>query len=238
MDPVELRLKNYSETDQADGDKPLTLPEGLRLAYDKVREAAGWQGRPESAKGGRIRKGVGFAAHDWGGGRWPPARLRLDRAKRGRHRRRRRPARRISAPAPAPASRRSPPRRLACRWTMSRCILAIPRVGPYAPVSSGSATQATIGPAIQAAAADIRDELLDVAANAMEIAKDRLSVRDGMVLVDGDASRGMSVKKVMQEIAPNTLRAQGARVPNPATSRSAPLARRSPRLRSTPRRVR
>ena len=36
-----------------------------------------------------------------------------------------------------------------------------------------------------------------------------------MVLVDGDASRGMSVKKVMQEIAPNTLRAQGARVPNP-----------------------
>src|SRR5699024_1837606 len=31
----------------------------------------------------------------------------------------------------------------------------------------------------------------------------------------GDASRGMSVKKVMQEIAPNTLRAQGARVPNP-----------------------
>ena len=37
--------------------------------------------------------------------------------------------------------------------------------GPYAPVSSGSATQATIGPAVRAAAADARAQLLEAAAD-------------------------------------------------------------------------
>jgi xanthine dehydrogenase YagR molybdenum-binding subunit len=40
-------------------------------------------------------------------------------------------------------------------------------------------------------------------------------VRDGKVLVDDDPRRAKSVKDVMQEIAPTTLRAQGARSPNP-----------------------
>src|SRR5699024_503868 len=35
MDPIELRLKCYSEIDQPLG-KPYTLPEGLRLSYEKV----------------------------------------------------------------------------------------------------------------------------------------------------------------------------------------------------------
>lgn len=213
MDPIELRLKNYSEADQADGDKPLTLPEGLRLAYDKVREAAGWQGRPETMKSGRIRKGVGFAAHDWGGGGGhPPGYAWIELNEDGT-------ADVVTGTQDIGTGTRTGLAQVAAE------ALGLPLddiafhlgdtgVGPYSPVSSGSATQATIGPAIQAAAADIREQLLDVAASAMEIAKDRLSVRDGMVLVDGDASRGMSVQKVMQEIAPNTLRAQGARTPN------------------------
>ena len=36
--------------------------------------------------------------------------------------------------------------------------------GPYGPVSSGSATQATLGPAIRAAAAEVKQQLLAVAA--------------------------------------------------------------------------
>ncbi len=214
MDPVELRLKNYSETDQSDGDKPLSLPEGLHLAYDKVREAAGWPGHPETPKGSRVRKGVGFAAHDWGaGGGNPPGYAWIELNEDGT-------ADVVTGTQDIGTGTRTGLAQVAAEalgLPLSDVALHLgdTALGPYAPVSSGSATQATIGPAIQAAAADIRDGLLDVAANAMEIAKDRLSVRDGMVLVDGDASRGMSVKKVMQEIAPNTLRAQGARVPNP-----------------------
>lgn len=214
MDPVELRLRNYAETDQQDGDKLLSLPEGLRLAYDKVREAAGWSGPQEGPDSGRIRRGVGFAAHDWGaGGGGAPAYAWIELNETGT-------ADVVTGTQDIGTGTRTGLAQVAAE------ALGLPLgditfhlgdtgVGPYSPVSSGSATQASLGPAIQAAAADIQGQLLEVASNAMEIAKERLSVRDGMVLVDGDASRGMSVKDVMQEIAPNTLRAQGARVPNP-----------------------
>lgn len=214
IDPVELRLKNYAETDQSDGDKPLSLPEGLALSYKKVVKAAGWTGRPDASAEGRIRKGVGFAAHDWGaGGGSPPGYVWIELNSDGA-------ADVVTGTQDIGTGTRTGLAQVAAE------SLGLPlddiafhlgdtALGPYSPVSSGSATQATIGPAIQAAAADIQDQLKTVAANAMEVAKDRLSIRDGHVLVDGDASRGMSVKQVMQEISPNTLRAQGARIPNP-----------------------
>lgn len=214
MEPIELRMKNYSEVDQSQDNTPLSLPEGLRLSYEKVQKAAGWTGRPEPEQAGRVRKGVGFAAHDWGGGGGsPPGYAWIELSGDGG-------ADVVTGTQDIGTGTRTGLAQVAAE------ALGLPMedisfhlgdtgLGPYSPVSSGSATQATIGPAIQAAAADIRDQLLDVAANAMEISKERLSVRDGRVLVDGDASRGMSVKQVMQEIAPHTLRAQGARVPNP-----------------------
>jgi CO/xanthine dehydrogenase Mo-binding subunit len=82
-------------------------------------------------------------------------------------------------------------------------------------VSSGSATQATIGPAIHDAAAQVTATLLDLASQVLEIDAERLDVRDGIVRVDGDPSRGRPVAEVMALIAPNTIRAQGARSPNP-----------------------
>ncbi|HLU34896.1 MAG TPA: xanthine dehydrogenase family protein molybdopterin-binding subunit [Thermomicrobiales bacterium] len=214
IDPIELRLKNYAETDQSDGDKPLSLPEGLALAYKKVVKAVGWNGRPENPESGRIRKGVGFAAHDWGaGGGSPPGYAWIELNSDGA-------ADVVTGTQDIGTGTRTGLAQVAAEalgLTLEDIAfhLGDTSLGPYSPVSSGSATQATIGPAIQAAAADIQDQLKTVAANAMEISKDRLSVRDGHVLVDGDASRGMSVKQVMQEIAPNTLRAQGARIPNP-----------------------
>jgi xanthine dehydrogenase YagR molybdenum-binding subunit len=87
--------------------------------------------------------------------------------------------------------------------------------GPYAPVSSGSATQATIGPAIRAAAKEVREQLLQVAATVLEASVDDLSVRDGSVHVAGGPGAGTPVAEIMGRIAPATLRGQGARTPNP-----------------------
>lgn len=213
MDPIELRLKNYSETDQPKG-LPNSLPEGLRLSYEKVRDAAGWSGRPADPGDGRVRKGVGFAAHDWpAGGGNPPAYAWIELNEDGT-------ADVVTGTQDIGTGTRTglgqvAAEALGLRMEDISFRLGDTALGPYSPTSGGSQTQASLGPAIQAAATEIRNQLLEVAANAMEIAKDRLSVRDGMVLVDGDASRGTSVKKVMQEIAPNTLRAQGARGPNP-----------------------
>nr|MBA3416143.1 xanthine dehydrogenase family protein molybdopterin-binding subunit [Chloroflexia bacterium] len=87
--------------------------------------------------------------------------------------------------------------------------------GPYAPTSSGSTTQATLGPAVRAAAGEVKAQLCRVAAALMEVPTERLAVRDGRVVVDGDPEKGMSFEEVAQAIAPHTLQGRGARVPNP-----------------------
>jgi xanthine dehydrogenase YagR molybdenum-binding subunit len=213
MDPVELRLKNYSETDQTKN-VPLSLPEGLRLSYEKARVAAGWTGNPVEEGSDTVRKGVGFAAHDWpAGGGGAPAYAWIELNGDGT-------ADVVTGTQDIGTGTRTGLAQVAAEALGLRLSdisfhLGDTALGPYSPTSGGSATQASLGPSIQVAATDIVSQLLQVASSAMEISKERLSVRDGMVLVDGDASHGLSVKKVMQEIAPNTLRAQGARVPNP-----------------------
>lgn len=87
--------------------------------------------------------------------------------------------------------------------------------GPYAPVSSGSATQATIGPAIRAAAAALKVQLLEKAGEQMEIPAARLSIREGKILVDGNPERGRMVAEVAEKIGPEMLQGHGSRGPNP-----------------------
>jgi xanthine dehydrogenase YagR molybdenum-binding subunit len=88
--------------------------------------------------------------------------------------------------------------------------------GPYSPASAGSATQATIGPAIRAAAVDVKAKLLDIASTMLETPVERLAVQDGQVKVDGNVKHGIPVAKVMEQVAPHTLQGQGARGPNPS----------------------
>jgi len=213
LDLIELRMRNYSEIEQLE-DKPYTLPEGLRLSYDRVRQAAGWDDRPSRADTGRIRKGIGFAAHDWvGGAGSDPGYAWIELNEDGT-------ADVVTGTQDIGTGTRTGLAQVAAEE------LGLPLgdisfhlgdtgTGPYSPVSSGSATQATIGPAIRAAAYEVKTQLLKVAAAAMEMSADRLSVRDGKVMVDEDPKRAKTVKSVMQEIAPATLRAQGARMPNP-----------------------
>ena len=73
MDPLELRLRNYAETDQVN-DKPYSSPRRCAAATRRAAEAFGWQ-RPGSARSpanGPKRRGIGFAAHDWIGGAGHP----------------------------------------------------------------------------------------------------------------------------------------------------------------------
>jgi xanthine dehydrogenase YagR molybdenum-binding subunit len=87
--------------------------------------------------------------------------------------------------------------------------------GPYSPVSSGSATQATLGPAIRAAAMDARTRLLEAAAVMLETRPEDLQVRDGRVQVKGAPERGLDVAEVTGNIAPHMIIGQGARSKNP-----------------------
>jgi len=87
--------------------------------------------------------------------------------------------------------------------------------GPYAPVSSGSATQATIGPAIQAAALDATRQLFEVAAPMLEVSPHDLELRNGEVMVTGQPTRKMAVADILAKIDPHMIQGHGSRGPNP-----------------------
>ena len=71
MDPVALRLKNYTERDQTK-EQPYTSPETLRIAYERATESFGWNEYERPAPQGSKRRGIGLAAHEWQGGTGNP----------------------------------------------------------------------------------------------------------------------------------------------------------------------
>jgi len=67
MDPIELRLKNYSEKDWTEGDKPFSSKE-LRACFYQGAERFGWKERnpePRSMKRGHNLVGWGMATGIW-----------------------------------------------------------------------------------------------------------------------------------------------------------------------------
>ena len=76
MDPLELRLKNYAEEDQKK-ELPYGTPDALRACYEAAAKAFGWQEarrqrENRQQESGSKRRGIGIAAHDWGGAGHPP----------------------------------------------------------------------------------------------------------------------------------------------------------------------
>ncbi len=213
IDPVELRRRNYSGVDQLE-DKPYSIPDGLKACYDKVTEASGWDTYTKPAVSGSRRRGIGFAAHDWVAGAGnPPGYAWIEMNSDGT-------VDVVTGTQDIGTGTRTGLSQIAAE------ALGLPLdditfhlgntgTGPYSPVSSGSATQATIGPAIQVAAKEVREQLLKIASTLLEAPVERLDVRDGVLLVDGDARAGMPVSKVMEQVAPHTLHGQGTRRPNP-----------------------
>ena len=66
IDPIELRLRNYTETDEAE-DKPYTSKE-LRACYRQGADKFGWSRRtpePRSMRDGRDLVGLGMASGVW-----------------------------------------------------------------------------------------------------------------------------------------------------------------------------
>jgi CO/xanthine dehydrogenase Mo-binding subunit len=213
LDPIVFRERNYADHDQESG-KPYSLPEGLQLSYDKIAPALAEMRQERNSGSETKRRGVGFAAHDWMGGHGgPPGYAYVELNEDGT-------AQVITGTQDIGSGTRTGLAQVAAEelgLPMEAISLQLgdTAFGPYSPVSSGSATQATIGPAIRAAAADLKRQILEVAAALLETRAERLSIEEGQVLVDGKRPGAVSVAEVAGKIKPNMLRAEGARGPNP-----------------------
>ena len=211
MDPLALRLRNYANTDQKKG-QPYTTP----TVYNSVTS------RPRQCLAGTPTAGPLCLAPNGAVLAWPPTtgaagfppgyawvKLNSDGT-----------ADVVTATQDIGTGTRTGLLQVAAEelgLPMSHVALHLGDTahGPYAPVSAGSATQATIGPAVRVAAAEVKRQLLEVAATVLEEKPERLRVHNGMIRVEGKPAPAVSVEDLTQRIAPHMIQGWGGRQANP-----------------------
>ncbi len=213
MDPVALRNRNYTGDEQKLG-KPYTSPEALRECWVRATETFGWSKYTRPPHSGSRRRGIGFAAHNWmGGAGHPPGYAWVKLNGDGT-------VDVVTGTQDIGTGSRTGLSQIAAEelglpLSAIRLYLGDTGVGPYAPVSSGSATQATIGPAIRSASAEVKLQLLTAAATMLEVQPGDLRIRDGEIFVEGVPSKRILVAEVAGEITPHMIQGWGARGKNP-----------------------
>src|SRR5262249_3831131 len=168
---------------------------------------------PGSGGPGPRQRGIGFAAHDWGGSGFPPGYAWVKLNPDGT-------ADVVTGAQDIGTGTRTGLTQIAAEelglpMHSVRLHLGDTGVGPYAPVSAGSATQATLGPAIRAAAIGAKGELLTAAASMLEVQASDLTVRNGEIAVRGAPHKKLTVAEVMEKISPTMPQGYGARGANP-----------------------
>lgn len=214
IDPLTFRLRNYAGQDQVE-EQPFTLPDGLRYCYDRATEAFGWADYQRPPANGSKRRGIGLAAHSWTAGTGhPPAYAWIKLNSDGT-------VDVVTGTQDIGTGARTGLAQVAAEalglpLDQVAFHLGDTANGPYAPVSSGSATQPSMGPAIRAAATDAIRQLLEKAAGFLEEPVERLSFRNGKIHVEGEPEdRATSIAAVTGSVAPEMIMGQGSRGPNP-----------------------
>ena len=213
IDPLELRRKNYADTDQSRS-RPYSAKH-LDDCYRQGAERFGWsereQRRPHDAAP-RMRRGFGMAAGTWGAGGGPPAyaTVRINRdgtvevltgaQDLGTG------SRTVMAQIAAET--------LGARVADVRTVLGDTERLPFASNSWGSITTASVGPAVRAAAEEARDRLFEAAAAMLDAGITELSARDGVIAVQG-TGRSMTFADVCGKLGDVMIIGQGSRGPNP-----------------------
>ena len=211
VDPLELRRHHAA----AEKDPSSGLRYSLKRlvdCYDIGAEEIGWSKRkPGGTRGSAagLRRGMGMASQMWSGGGTPPAYatvhvnpdgtviVRIGTQDIGTG------TRTILAQVCA--------EELGVRVEDVRVEIGDTE-SPYAPISAGSLTVASVTPAVRIAAMDAREQLLEVAAGVLETPKTELRIEGGAVVSRGART---DIAKIFDELANYTVIGKGARRPNP-----------------------
>ncbi len=84
--------------------------------------------------------------------------------------------------------------------------------GPYGPISAGSLTLASVGPAVRLASRDAREQFLAAAAGVLEVRKTELRMERGHIVSKGART---PISEVSRKLENNTVIGKGSRWPNP-----------------------
>jgi CO/xanthine dehydrogenase Mo-binding subunit len=192
LDPLELRLRNVSvEGDPAPSGQPFPVF-GARECLERIREHPLWSRRHELPDGEGIGASVGW----WPGGYEPAAAVcRLDADGHLTV---------ITGAADMTGVETAFATIAAEAFGVDadrvRVVHADTASAPYAGTSGGSKVTYTVGRAVERAASEARERLLEVAAEELEIAPEDLEIADGAVRPQGVPARAISIDELASKI--------------------------------------
>jgi xanthine dehydrogenase YagR molybdenum-binding subunit len=225
MDPVEIRLKNIPTVSQArDGSPPYTTT-GLRQCIEEGAKVFGWKdARARTAgQGGHIRRGVGMAAALWvAGGGNPPStaivkffsdgsvNLNLGMSDIGTG------TKTVMAMVVA--------EELGVKPGLIQIENADTGTTQYATPSGGSKTVPTEAPAVRAAALNVKQQLVAMAAEELKVDAETLALEGDTVISKTDPSRKIKITAIPALKKRGPIVGIGYRGPNPASKVVNPFA--------------
>jgi len=209
LDPLELRRRNHADSNVGDG-RPFSS-KNLMECYRRAEPH--WERRHEvrARSTETVKRGVGMASQIWYGGGGPPSYAWIRLGSDGR-------ATVVTAMQDIGTGSRTAMAQIAAEE------LGIPLEdvsvslgdsarGPYASISAGSSTIPSMGPAVRAAAADVKRQIIELAAQRYDKETRVLDVRGGAVVSREGGS--WPLEDVVGLLEDGQILGKGARGPNP-----------------------
>ena len=213
VDPLELRQRNYADSDRID-DRPFS---SKNLAECYRRAEPHWAKRDEirARSDGTWKHGIGLASQIWFGGGGPPSYAWIRLGADGR-------AQVVTAMQDIGTGTRTAMAQIAAEELgipveHVQVSLGDSARGPYAAISAGSSTVPSMGPAVRAAAADAKRQLIEIAAQRHHLEERVLDIKDGQIVsADGGSWPLTEITGMLED---GQILGKGARGPNPTGMR-------------------
>jgi xanthine dehydrogenase YagR molybdenum-binding subunit len=210
LDPLELRRRNYADSDRVE-DRPFS---SKNLAECYRRAEPHWAKREEvrARSTGPWQYGIGLASQIWYGGGGPPSYAWIRVGADGR-------AQVVTAMQDIGTGTRTAMAQIAAEELgvpvdRVRVSLGDSARGPFASISAGSSTVPSMGPAVRSAAADAKQQIIEIAAQRFHLQEDVLDLRDGRIVsADGGS---WPLEEITGLLEDGQILGKGARGPNPA----------------------
>ncbi len=209
LDPLELRRRNHAEQ-TADGRdySSKNLLECYRRAEPHWRRRAEVRARSTET----VKRGVGLASQIWWGGGGPPSYAWIRVGSNGH-------AAVVTASQDVGTGVRTALAQIAAEelgLPLAHVTYALgdSERGPYATLSAGSSTLPSMGPAVRAAAADARRQILELAAQRYDLDAGTLTLADSSIVLPDGERRPLT--EIVGLLGNGQILGTGARGPNPA----------------------
>ena len=210
MDPLELRRRNYASSDRVE-DRPFSS-KNLEECYRRAEPH--WAKRDEvrARSNGPWKHGIGLASQIWYGGGGPPSYAWIRLGADGR-------AQVVTAMQDIGTGTRTAMAQIAAEELgipveHVQVSLGDSARGPFASISAGSSTIPSMGPAVRSAAADVKRQLIEIAAQRFHLEERVLDLKNGQI-VSSDGS-SWPLTEITGLLEDGQILGKGARGPNPA----------------------